>query len=183
MGRRTVHSWAQGQSFPSSPGKPGSLEGSHLLRAVVGQGGPGGQAPSPFSQHRHLHGPVATVLGLLHKERGVFAQLSLGRDASCKAWAANPALLPCELTQSCDSICLHGITGTGQDGEATFRQEGARSSDRSGGGEGVGGGEELGQGRPWPSLLGSSPALPLTHCVVSRGLTSPAGASVSSSVK
>lgn len=91
-----MHSWAQGQSFPSSPGKPGSLEGGLISqRAVVGQGGPGGQAPRPFSQHRHLRGSVAAVLGLLHKRGSVFSQQSPGKDASCKAWAASPALLPC----------------------------------------------------------------------------------------
>lgn len=68
-------SWAQGQSFPSSPGKPGYAGGSHLLRAVVGQG-PGETEPRLLSLNTDIYSPVATVLGLLHK--GVAAQLAWG---------------------------------------------------------------------------------------------------------
>ena len=47
-----MHSWAQGQSFPSSPGKPGLLErGLISRRAVVGQWG---SWPRVLSLNTHI---------------------------------------------------------------------------------------------------------------------------------
>ena len=86
LGTRSVLSQQPGEAWVAG-------EGSHLPE---GCGRPVGVlAPRPFSQHPHLRGPVTAVLGLLHKRGGVFSQQSPGRDASCKAWAASPALLPC----------------------------------------------------------------------------------------
>lgn len=66
-------------------------------------------------------------------------------------WAASSALLPSSGRHDLGSIFLHGIAGTGQDGKAAFRQEGAEVAIDLGEVRG-GRGEEVGWGRPPPFL-------------------------------
>ena len=161
LGARSVLSW--------QPQKAWVSRGSHLpagpwwARRVLGD-----QTRPPFSQHRHLRGPVPSAQS---PPEGRGSPPPAAPREGCLPSGLGPgeacsALLPSAGRHNLGSICLHGITGTGQDGEAAFRQEGSEVAIDLGEVRG-GRGEEVGRGRPRPSLLGSSPALPLTRCVVS----------------